>query len=134
MYEISYAHYKLIKTKNWFYTNNMHISDYINLALEKPKAKTITDEAIQFFVDEINAERESYGWKYKQGEKFVKIYPVKFMSVKMKLLGIMNDIESLRWFWSKCKSEQRRTKTIIVNGEQKIIKGSFNKTFFGMLK
>lgn len=89
--------------------------------ITKTKDKTPEGALINEFVIEINKEREANGWKYKSGEKWKKLAPIKWIAVRQKLITIANSRFELERFLSECKDYRNRN-------------GSFSKRFFGGLK
>lgn len=89
----------------------------------KKKGGTEHDDIINQFLTELNNER--IGKKYKKvvkgKETFVSLRPLTFMAVKMKLLAIHKDTQSLYEWLSVCKDYKNRN-------------GSFSKIFFGATK
>ena len=86
--------------------------------IEKTNDKNPCDTLINEFKNKINNEREKQGWKYKKGERWIKLKPISFMAVKMKLYAIRNNEFALQTFLTDCNDYANR-------------KGSFSKCFNG---
>lgn len=91
------------------------------------KHKDPCDALIDDFKNEINLERPPGTFYIKNGKK-VKLVPISFMAVKMKLLAIAKDKWSLEVFLSECRDYKNR-------GQQEHkFENTFSRRFFGGFK
>jgi plasmid maintenance system killer protein len=85
------------------------------------KAKSQRQEANEHFFNMIDKESEERGWKYFDGKKYKKLYPINRRLYSIKLNTAFKSIEELREFYSECMDYKHRH-------------GSFSKRFKGGFK